>query len=172
MKTKKLLAGSLLCCLSLMPLSSCIGSFSLTNKVLNWNHRVGSKFLDEVVFFAFWVLPVYEVTAIADLLVINSIEFWSGSNPMVEAYTKTVETEHGNYIVVCDKEGYTVTDPSGKEFKLLFDENEQSWSLELENNETYPLFTFIDENHVRLDVPGAETLEFDISNRELIARNQ
>lgn len=61
----------LLCSVSL---SSCIGSFRLTSSVMKWNNQAGSKFLNEVVFFAFWVLPVYEVTALADLLVLNSIE--------------------------------------------------------------------------------------------------
>ncbi|MDE6197901.1 MAG: DUF3332 domain-containing protein [Muribaculaceae bacterium] len=38
---------------------SCIGSFSLTNRLLGWNQHIGNKFLNELVFFAFWVLPVY-----------------------------------------------------------------------------------------------------------------
>ena len=33
--------------------SSCIGSFALTNKVLNWNKQIGSKFVNELVFVAF-----------------------------------------------------------------------------------------------------------------------
>ena len=57
-------AGSLL-------FTSCIGSFKLTSKVLEWNSQVGNKFVNEVVFFAFWVLPVYELSMLADVLVIN-----------------------------------------------------------------------------------------------------
>ena len=64
--------------------TSCIGRFQLTNKLLSWNHQVGNKFVNELVFFAFWILPVYEVSALADLLVLNSIEFWSGSNPVAQ----------------------------------------------------------------------------------------
>ena len=51
--------------------SSCIGSFALTNKVLDWNRQVGSKFVNELVFAAFWILPVYELSALDDVLVIN-----------------------------------------------------------------------------------------------------
>ena len=65
-----------------MMLSSCVGRFSLTSNLLNWNRQVGNKFVNELVFFAFWILPVYEVSALADVLVLNSIEFWSGSNPV------------------------------------------------------------------------------------------
>ena len=28
-----------------------------------------------------WILPVYELSFVADLFILNSIEFWSGSNP-------------------------------------------------------------------------------------------
>lgn len=86
--------------------TSCIGSFGLTNKVLSWNRNIGSKFVNELVFLAFWILPVYEVTALADVLVINSIEFWSGSNPLT-ASTKVVDTDNGRYLIACDGKGYT-----------------------------------------------------------------
>ncbi|MDE6327555.1 MAG: DUF3332 family protein, partial [Duncaniella sp.] len=60
-----LLTGSMLS-------TSCIGSFALTNKLLAWNRSVGSKIVNELVFIGFWILPVYEVSALADLVVINS----------------------------------------------------------------------------------------------------
>ena len=69
------LACSLFC-------TSCIGKFALTHKVLGWNHQISNKFVNELVFVGFWILPIYEISALADLLVINSIEFWSGSNPI------------------------------------------------------------------------------------------
>ena len=50
-----MLAGSFL-------FSSCIGSFALSNKVLSWNQQIGNKFVNEIVFFGFWILPVYEIT--------------------------------------------------------------------------------------------------------------
>lgn len=36
--------------------TSCIGRFQLTNKLLSWNQQVGNKFVNELVFFAFWIL--------------------------------------------------------------------------------------------------------------------
>ena len=78
--------------------SSCIGSFALTNKVLNWNKQIGSKFVNELVFVAFWILPVYEITGIADVLVINSIEFWSGSNPVSANKTKVIDGKDRHFI--------------------------------------------------------------------------
>ena len=98
---------------SSMMFTSCIGSFKLTNKVLTWNKQVGSKFVNELVFVAFWILPVYELSGLADLLVLNSIEFWSGENP-VQASTKTIDGKNGRYIVKSDKNGYTITNTPTK----------------------------------------------------------
>ena len=58
--------------------SSCIGSFQLTSKVKNYNENIGSKWVNELVFVAFCIVPVYELAALADALVINSIEFCIG----------------------------------------------------------------------------------------------
>ena len=62
--------------------SSCIGSFGLHGKLLSWNEGVGNKFVNELVYLAFNIIPVYPLCYLADALVINSIEFWTGSNPM------------------------------------------------------------------------------------------
>ena len=85
------LAGSML-------FSSCIGNFALTKKLLGWNNQIGNKFINELVFFAFWIIPVYEVTALADVLVLNSIEFWSGSNPIAQGKSY-IDGKDGRYLV-------------------------------------------------------------------------
>ena len=41
--------------------SSCIGSFGLHSKLLNWNQGIGNKFVNELVFLAFNIIPVYGV---------------------------------------------------------------------------------------------------------------
>jgi len=82
MKKKLLNVGVILTVVAGLTLPSCIGSFALTNRLLAWNNSVGNKFVNELVFIAFCILPVYEVSALADLVVINSIEFWNGENPM------------------------------------------------------------------------------------------
>jgi len=78
-KGKLVVAVSAFMACSLM-FSSCIGSFTLTNKVLAWNKTVGDKFVNEVVFLCFNIIPVYSVSIFADAVVLNSLEFWTGSN--------------------------------------------------------------------------------------------
>ena len=130
--------------------SSCIGSFALTNKLLSWNKQVGNKFVNELVFFAFWIIPVYEVSALADILVINSIEFWSGDNPVASG-KKVIDGKDGRYLVECDGKGYTITSENDQSVvRLDFDSEDQSWSVALPSGESYELMTFIDENHVSM----------------------
>ncbi len=108
MKKKYLSVAVILTVAASLVSTSCIGSFSLTNKLLSWNQTVGNKFVNELVFFAFWILPVYEVSGLADLLVLNSIEFWSGENPVAKG-KKVIEGNDGRYLVECDGKGYTIT---------------------------------------------------------------
>lgn len=138
--------------------TSCIGSFSLTNKLLAWNKQVGNKFVNELVFFAFWILPVYEVSALADVLVLNSIEFWSGSNPMAQG-KKVIDGQDGRYIVECDGKGYTVTSENdGSVVRLDFEESNQTWSV-VADGQTYELMTFVDDTHVALpDADGGKVI--------------
>lgn len=148
--------------------SSCIGSFGLTNSVLKWNNQVGSKFVNELVFFAFWILPVYEVTALADVIVLNSIEFWSGRNPIL-ASTRTVESEHGSYLIACDGKGYTITHKeSGQETRLDFEAETQTWSLR-QDNENIPFMTFIDDSHVKMITPEGDFRMVDLSEQGVMA---
>lgn len=149
MKSKKILCATALLLVSSFTFQSCIGSFSLTNKVLSWNKNVSNKFLNEVVFFAFWVLPVYEVTAVADLLVINSIEFWSGNQPL-EARNQVIKTENGDYFINAREDGYNITSPDGNHLSFNFDEETQTWSFNLNDGENTDFLKIKDQNHVQV----------------------
>lgn len=154
-----------------MLFTSCIGQFALTNKVLAWNNQVGSKFVNELVFIAFWILPVYEVSALADMLVINSIEFWSGSNPMT-ASTKSIDTDSGRYLVDCDGKGYTITsETTGEIVRMDFDSDEQTWSINL-NGEQYPFMTFVDDNHVKMITPSGDFQVVELSQQGVMAYSE
>lgn len=149
-------------------LSSCMGKFALTRNLYSWNEQISNKFINEIVFVAFWILPVYEVCAVADLLVLNSIEFWSGDNPMTSS-TKTIDTEHGRYLVKCDGKGYDIIlESTGESYRLDFARESQTWSLQYEGKE-YPLMTFVDDNHVSVPVPGDDWKTVELSQAGLMA---
>lgn len=166
MKKITLSAAILATVASSLTLSSCIGSFSLTRQVIDWNKQVGSKFINEVVFFALWVVPVYEVTFLCDVLVINSIEFWSGTNPLT-ASTKVIESEQGRYLIACDGRGYTVTfEPTGQSVRLEFADD--TWSVVTEDG-AYELLTFLDPSHVRVPAPDGTRSVVSLDQEGLMA---
>lgn len=171
MKKFKFSIAVLLTVAALIPLQSCIGSFALSNRVLSWNKQVGSKFINELVFFAFWVLPVYEVTSIADLLVLNSIEFWSGSNPINQASVKTVDTNEGSYLIASDDSGYTVTSPDGTVVRLEYTPDENTWCV-VSNGEAFPFMTMIDDSHVKMITPEGDFRMVDLSEQGVMAYSE
>lgn len=171
MKKFKISVAALLLAGASMTFSSCIGSFKLTGEVIDWNKNIGSKFVNELVFVAFWILPVYEVTALADLLVLNSIEFWSGENPL-SASVKVVETEQGRYLIACDGKGYTIThEPTGRETRLEFTEETQTWSY-VKDGESYPFMTFVDDTHVKMITPEGDYRLVELSEQGVMAYSE
>ncbi len=153
-----------------LSMSSCIGSFNLTNKLLTWNKQIDSKFVNELVFFAFWIVPVYEVSVLADILVLNSIEFWSGSSPVAKGKT-IIEGADGKYLVDCDGKGYTITSMNdGSKTRLNFHEDEQTWTVVMgEDGTEMPLVTFVDDTHVRVPGTNGEMQLVELSQQGLYA---
>ena len=63
--------------------SSCVGNFMLFNKLAQWNLKsIQDKWLAEIIFVGLTIIPVYPICYAADALVFNSIEFWTGDNPI------------------------------------------------------------------------------------------
>ncbi len=152
--------------------TSCIGSFSLTNRLLGWNNNVGNKFINELVFFAFWILPVYEVSGLADLLVLNSIEFWSGRNPMdTAAADRIVENNDGEKVLIHpDSEGYDIVNlDTDENYRLAYDAETDGWAIEIDG-ERHILFTFVDDTHVRMPINGGQDfMTVELSTAGLMA---
>lgn len=130
--------------LTLLSQTSCIGSFALTNKVLEFNRNLGDKFLNEVVFLAFCIIPVYEATVFIDAIILNLVEFWTGSNPLAiqegqkeekvvskngETYKFTATTNAMKVEVIEGKN-------QGKEVDFIFNSAEQTFSMNYEGQST------------------------------------
>ena len=149
--------------------SSCIGSFGLWNSLKDWNQGVSNKFVNELVFFCFWILPVYEVTGLADILVLNSIEFWSGSNPVAQGRS-VIDGADGRYLVDCDGKGYTITSENdGSVVRLDFDAEDNSWSASANGSEPVKFMTFVDETHVEMLTPDGGAQLVELSEQGMMA---
>lgn len=152
-----------------MTLTSCIGSFNLTKKLVNWNKQIGDKFVNELVFFAFWILPIYEVSALADILVLNSIEFWSGDNPVAKG-SRVIEGNDGKYLVDCDGKGYTIKSLNDDSVvRLDFNADDRSWSCTVPGGEPTLIFAFVDDTHISLPAPDGSRTVVELSNTGLYA---
>ncbi len=145
-KTSLKISALVLSCAILF--SSCIGSFSLTNKVKDWNSNISNKFVNELVFICFHIVPVYGVTIFADAIVINSIEFWSGSNP-IALQDQEIEGQYGKYLISSNENGYDVTNEAGKTVELRFNRAKKTWSAKVDGQKI-DFLTYVDANHVKL----------------------
>ena len=128
--------------LGAMTLSSCIGSFCLTNNVLDWNKRAtDNKFVNELIFIV--ISPAYAVCSVADLFVLNSIEFWTGEKVIANVgKTKDVMGKDGRmYAIKTLKNGYEITSPDGEVSYLVYNKKEKSWNYK-DNGALKELFRF------------------------------
>lgn len=169
-KTSYLVAALLLAC-SAPTLTSCfVGSFSCLNKMWAWNTNLtGNKYVNAILSY---VLSPFEmlIGGLLDPLVFNTIEFWTGSNPL--AATQMIQGENGMlYAVAPDANGgYIVTcQQTGQQMQYLFDQETRTWSAAFEGMEV-KLLSMVDEQNavayvdgqalaVTLDEQGIEAFE-------------
>lgn len=81
---KRITALVLACAISVLSLQGCYGKMALTRKVYALNGSVHDKFVRSLVTWAFIIVPVYGVSALVDFVLFNTIEFWSGKNPVAQ----------------------------------------------------------------------------------------
>ena len=94
---RKLIAVALL--VGFVPLgSACFGSFNLTRKLIGFNKSVSpNKWIRWLVFLGLTFIPVYTFANLGELFFANSLEFWTGNNPItVKLDPKTVVGEDGS----------------------------------------------------------------------------
>ncbi len=171
MRKKHLIVATVVALSASMMMQSCIGSFALFNKVKTWNEHVGDKFVNEIVFVAMWILPVYELCFAADLLVLNSIEFWSGTNPAL-AQTKVIDGKDAQYLVASNENGYTITNMTTKQVtRFDFNAEDNSWSL-VNNGQEVKLFNFVDDTHVNILTRDGNYTTVELSQPGVLAYQQ
>lgn len=145
-----------------MTLSSCIGSYSLFNKLLGWNQRLSNKFVNELVFLL--ISPVYGVCLLADTFILNTVEFWSGSNPIAKAgHVEHVWGQDGKmYAVKTLKNGYEITRPTGEKVLFVHNDKEDSWSIK-ENGKTTELFRYNGDGTVQACLPNGQKMDVSLN---------
>lgn len=145
-------------------LSSCIGSFRLTNNIKDWNEGVSSKWVNEVIFIALHIVPVYEIAMLVDGVVLNSIEFWTG-NSVAEnpGETKVVKNSEGEDVEITALEnGYTISKDNAS-MDLIFNEETQVWSAAYGNQVT-DLVKLVDDNNAQLFLMNGDVMDITLDD--------
>ena len=87
-------AGVALLVASGLLLNGCYGPFLLTKKLYRWNGQVSNdRWAVEAVFLICVALPIYSIAGVADALFLNSVEFWTGKNPLAASLPRVGETK-------------------------------------------------------------------------------
>lgn len=76
---KRVIAAAML---GMFLVTGCTGSFQLTRKVYHLHRSQPDKWVDEIIFLGVVIIPIYGIATLADAIVFNSIEFWTGDNPV------------------------------------------------------------------------------------------
>lgn len=158
---------------TLAPSVGCYGSFNLTKKVYGWNGSLSNVVVRELVFLGMLIIPVYEVSLFIDAVILNLIEFITGSPPVSarglgEGHQVTFERlpDQRTFRVVQTAHGEVVrrfrvrrTGPGG--FELLDDEGRPVAAAEPTEAGSLRL----------LDGAGAPACEIDEGDLEQVARS-
>ena len=159
---KKIIRNSALLLATACMMSSCIGSFQLTNKVKDWNESLGDKFINEVVFLAFHIVPVYEICMFADGIVFNSVEFWTGERLVADAGERQmIRNSFGKDVEIKTlKDGYMFSDGNSS-MKVLYDSANKTWKVETDD-QSADLIKFVDDNTAQLFLANGEVMDITL----------
>ena len=152
--------------------SSCIGSFGLFNKLLTWNKQLGDNWTNEVVFVLLNIVLAYPIAWVIDAVVLNSIEFWTGTNPSADVQTKQIKTEDGLYTIKTDANGHQIQKEGSDEIvEFRFNQEENSWSLEA-MGQTTPLLKFTENNQAEVYLADGTTMTISVDQAGAFALKQ
>ena len=112
--------------LAFAPLTlSCYGRFPLTKAIYRINGEIGdsvdgdstkSGILQSLVMWVFIIIPVYKIAMLADIIIFNLVEFWTGESIQIG---QTTAPDGTRVVVVPDEGGRTATLSVSKDGRLL-----------------------------------------------------
>jgi hypothetical protein len=155
--------------LAIVPLAlGCYGRFPLTKAVYRLNGDIsGDKWIRSIVFWIFLIIPVYELANLADAIVLNLIEFWTGESIDVSQGTDAA----GNRVALVpsadgNEATLTVSSPDGTALHegRFVRADESSWTIldgngEAQGSVVYTADGSIEirdtDNHVLRAIPAA-----------------
>ena len=135
----KLTSMAMIVILLTIGLSGCFGNFAATRKVYDFNKNFGDKWMNQIMFWVLSWIPVYEAAGIADLLIFNTVEFWTGSNPIAmapgEEQIKYASQDGKDFKITIRQNQVIVEDMDnlGQELELSYKPMEKAWYYHTED---------------------------------------
>ena len=75
--------------------TGCYGKFALTKKLYQFNSKVEDKYARSIVTAVLVIFPAYELSGLADWIILNTLEFWTGRNPITHEVVQSKRSENG-----------------------------------------------------------------------------
>ena len=127
--TKRIICLLMVLAIAPVALTGCIGSFAAWNKVKDFNEEASeSKWVQELLFLVLHIIPVYGIAYFIDILIINSIEFWTGENPMMSS--RTIVGEDGAVTTMTPIDDttleVTIVTPDGEERSFQLERGDET----------------------------------------------
>jgi hypothetical protein len=168
MKTITRIVALLVVMVLLINVAGCYGSFAATKKVYEWNGSVGDKWMQSVVMWVLMWIPVYSACGFIDVVVLNTVEFWTGTNPMTmnagEQKIKYATNDGKTYQMVMTKNNLTITETAGpdkgKAVTLTYSPETGNWTMN--DGSTNSIIASVNNSNLKLFYPNGESKNVQI----------
>lgn len=154
--------------------TSCLGSFSAFNSLRDWNDGLTeNKFLDNLIFWALNIVPVYPLFFFGDVVFFNLLEFWTGSNPIAmadgDSETQYATVDGQKVRMTAKKNAFHIQviegKDTGKELQMVFLPEDKSWNAIGPNGELTKLAS-MEEGFYKVYTPEGTSVSLDANASE------
>ncbi len=162
----------LIIALAVVFLNGCYGSFHLTKKLYAFNGTVENKFVRSAVTWVMIIVPIYGIAGLVDFVILNTVEFWTGSNPMAmgdtEKEVQVVEKDGNLYKITATRNRFDIEDLNREKktkVSMVYHEDARSWYVESEDG-TYKVAELGENDVMKLFGPDGEIVDRGIYTME------
>jgi hypothetical protein len=153
----------------LVNVAGCYGSFALTKKVYEWNGTVGDKWVNSAVMWVLMWIPVYSATTFIDFVILNTVEFWTGSNPMTmkagEQKIQYATNDGKTFKMEMTQNNMTITQvkgpDKGKSVTLTYSPENGNWTMN--DGTSTKVIANLNETNLNLIYPNGDTKTVDLN---------